>query len=53
MATKECEVTSSNLTPSTSKDNTDNNQAMFKTAHNNPKEVTAYVKDVITLSTLS
>ena len=49
MATKVCEATPSNLTPSTSKDNVDDDQAMFKTAHNIPKEATVYVKDVTTL----
>ena len=49
MATKEREVTPSNPTPSTSKDNVDDNQAMFKTGHNNPEEAAAYVKDITTL----
>ena len=48
MASKEHEATPSNPTPSTSKDDADNNQAIFKTAHNNPEEVTLYVKDVTT-----
>ena len=48
MATKEHEAAPSNPTP-TSKDNADNNQAIFKTAHNNPEEASAYVKDVTTL----
>ena len=41
MATKELEAIPSNLTPSTSKDDADDDQAMFKTAHNNPEEVAA------------
>ena len=49
MATKEGEATPSNPAPSTSKDDADDNQAMFKTAHNNPEEAAAYVKDVTTL----
>ena len=49
MATKEHEAAPSNPTPSTNKDDADDNQAIFKMAHNNPKEATAYVKDITTL----
>ena len=49
MATKEREATPSSLTPSTSKDDADDDQAMFKTAHNNPEEVAAYIQDITTL----
>ena len=53
MATKECEATPSNLTPSTSKDDADDDQAMFKTAHNNPKKQLPMLKTSQHLSTLS
>ena len=49
MATKEHEATPSNPIPSTSKDDADDDQAIFKTAHSNPKEATAYIKGVTTL----